>query len=161
MRGWTWVKGIFACIVFAFVYVNVYENLVQQSGPLICIDGWRSPSIGSQGACSHHGGVDYGPIREARRAAMVAALLSAFVAWLVMTGIAKMASLRRRLPTPKPADHVAPATSDSPTDFSSDRCPQCTSELVQKTKLLKNRIPDRIIWQECSKCRYKNYFMLE
>lgn len=24
-----------------------------------CRDGWRSPSIGSTGACSHHGGVDY------------------------------------------------------------------------------------------------------
>ncbi len=24
-----------------------------------CNDGWKSPSIGRQGACSHHGGVDY------------------------------------------------------------------------------------------------------
>jgi hypothetical protein len=24
----------------------------------VCSDGWASPSIGSQGACSHHGGVD-------------------------------------------------------------------------------------------------------
>lgn len=23
----------------------------------VCMDGWRSPSIGIQGACSHHGGV--------------------------------------------------------------------------------------------------------
>lgn len=25
---------------------------------LQCADGWASPSIGRQGACSHHGGVD-------------------------------------------------------------------------------------------------------
>lgn len=27
-------------------------------GPIRCEDGWHSPSIGRQGACSHHGGVD-------------------------------------------------------------------------------------------------------
>lgn len=26
----------------------------------LCADGWRSPSIGRQGACSHHGGVSGG-----------------------------------------------------------------------------------------------------
>lgn len=32
-------------------------------GPAMCRDGWRSPSIGRQGACSHHGGVSRnGPI---------------------------------------------------------------------------------------------------
>jgi hypothetical protein len=25
----------------------------------VCHDGWKSPSIGVQGACSHHGGVNY------------------------------------------------------------------------------------------------------
>jgi hypothetical protein len=25
----------------------------------VCHDGWKSPSIGIQGACSHHGGVNY------------------------------------------------------------------------------------------------------
>lgn len=25
--------------------------------PYRCADGWESPSIGEQGACSHHGGV--------------------------------------------------------------------------------------------------------
>jgi len=33
----------------------VYEDLVQKHRE--CADGWRSPSIGRQGACSHHGGV--------------------------------------------------------------------------------------------------------
>ncbi len=30
-------------------------------GPVICEDGWHSPSIGRQGACSHHGGVNNDP----------------------------------------------------------------------------------------------------
>jgi len=31
------------------------------TGPATCRDGWASPSIGMQGACSHHGGVRRGP----------------------------------------------------------------------------------------------------
>ncbi|MGH8398718.1 MAG: hypothetical protein ACRETA_10810 [Gammaproteobacteria bacterium] len=34
------------------------------SHPLVCQDGWPSGSIGRQGACSHHGGVDRSPIEE-------------------------------------------------------------------------------------------------
>jgi hypothetical protein len=30
------------------------------SGPASCADGWRSPSIGTRGACSYHGGVARG-----------------------------------------------------------------------------------------------------
>ena len=30
-------------------------------GRIVCRDGWPSSSVGIQGACSHHGGVDYGP----------------------------------------------------------------------------------------------------
>jgi hypothetical protein len=29
---------------------------------LACMDGWSSPSIGSSGACSHHGGVNHLPV---------------------------------------------------------------------------------------------------
>ena len=29
---------------------------------LVCMDGWQSGSIGKQGACSHHGGVNYMPV---------------------------------------------------------------------------------------------------
>jgi len=31
---------------------------VGQIPPATCRDGWQSPSIGSRGACSHHGGVE-------------------------------------------------------------------------------------------------------
>lgn len=36
------------------------EGIQELNGPRKCRDGWRSPSIGRQGACSHHGGVAAG-----------------------------------------------------------------------------------------------------
>lgn len=44
----------------AFVATLIFLNLI--SGPLTCNSGWGSPSIGSPGACSHHGGVDRTPV---------------------------------------------------------------------------------------------------
>lgn len=45
-----WLVGI-ATFVFLFTIVRPF------SGVGLCSDGWASPSIGRQGACSHHGGV--------------------------------------------------------------------------------------------------------
>ena len=39
--------GIVAFFVFSYLFIP----------ELACEDGWKSPSIGKQGACSHHGGV--------------------------------------------------------------------------------------------------------
>lgn len=39
-------------IVLALVFLALGPVL-----PTICVDGWRSPSVGIQGACSSHGGV--------------------------------------------------------------------------------------------------------
>lgn len=41
-----------ALFLFCVVGLNILF------GPATCRDGWRSSSIGRQGACSHHGGVD-------------------------------------------------------------------------------------------------------
>jgi hypothetical protein len=43
-------------------------------GPARCRDGWASPSIGRQGACSHHGGVSTSPL-------LFELMLSALVGW--------------------------------------------------------------------------------
>ncbi|MCX6763831.1 MAG: hypothetical protein NTZ97_03830 [Candidatus Moranbacteria bacterium] len=48
---------IFGIIVF-FTTIFVGNDI---AGPIRCKDGWHSLSIGRQGACSHHGGVDTGP----------------------------------------------------------------------------------------------------
>jgi hypothetical protein len=42
--------------MLAFLVSLVVVNILL--GPETCSDGWQSPSIGSQGACSWHGGVD-------------------------------------------------------------------------------------------------------
>ena len=50
MLNWSKSIGVAAAIAF-FVLSGIF------SGPTSCADGWRSPSIGSRGACSYHGGV--------------------------------------------------------------------------------------------------------
>jgi hypothetical protein len=50
-------------IFYAFVAFIISMVLVGILMPtLVCMDGWASNSIGSQGACSHHGGVNYIPV---------------------------------------------------------------------------------------------------
>lgn len=44
-----------------------------------CQDGWTSPSIGTQGACSHHGGVDNW---RAVAAFFASVCLSALIVWV-------------------------------------------------------------------------------
>ena len=43
-----------------------------------CVDGWGSPSVGSRGACSHHGGVDSLPITLA----IIFSFVSGLFVWL-------------------------------------------------------------------------------
>lgn len=42
-------------LIIGFCFLFVINTLL---GPLACKSGWRSPSIGSRGACSYHGGVE-------------------------------------------------------------------------------------------------------
>ena len=42
-------------IIVFFLVIVVGNSLL---GPVVCNDGWRSGSIGRQGACSWHGGVN-------------------------------------------------------------------------------------------------------
>jgi hypothetical protein len=61
-----------AVVAGAFVTANFYatpllqkgqaawtQTMYVSDGPARCADGWNSPSIGKQGACSWHGGVVY------------------------------------------------------------------------------------------------------
>ncbi len=49
----TWIL----ILVFLFS-MGIFSYILDE--PAKCADGWSSPSIGRQGACSHHGGVVYG-----------------------------------------------------------------------------------------------------
>lgn len=51
---------IIKIIISATVGILLFFLLASLVPPARCNDGWNSPSIGRQGACSHHGGVkDY------------------------------------------------------------------------------------------------------
>ena len=45
--------------IATFIFCLVLFGIVLPA--VTCIDGWESISIGSQGACSHHGGVNTFP----------------------------------------------------------------------------------------------------
>jgi hypothetical protein len=47
-------QAIVAGVVGFFLSAAVISAILPAAR---CADGWRSPSIGRQGACSHHGGV--------------------------------------------------------------------------------------------------------
>lgn len=55
----------FIIVIFTFFFAGNLANEIANDlwGPVIitCVDGWHSPSIGRQGACSHHGGVKPNP----------------------------------------------------------------------------------------------------
>src|SRR5690606_29061412 len=54
-----------------------FAALDQLLGPTRCADGWRSPSIGRSGACSHHSGVD----RQRRGIRFYGSLAIALLVW--------------------------------------------------------------------------------
>jgi WYL domain-containing protein len=52
--SWYRLKRLFFIAVgIAVIWIGHTDSPI-----LVCKDGWPSPSIGIQGACSHHGGVD-------------------------------------------------------------------------------------------------------
>jgi hypothetical protein len=51
-----YTKNLSFVIGFLF-FIFTYVLLPHSSGPPTCNDGWASPSIGTRGACSWHGGV--------------------------------------------------------------------------------------------------------
>jgi hypothetical protein len=52
-----WIAG-FLIFILSQIFLRYIAHEIW--GPITCADGWRSSSIGAQGACSHHGGVDRG-----------------------------------------------------------------------------------------------------
>ena len=48
-------------LIFLAIFIGTPVLLNVLSGGPICLDGWQSSSIGTQGACSHHGGIDGQP----------------------------------------------------------------------------------------------------
>src|SRR5689334_5394694 len=53
------MRGCLSGIVGVAVFVGSGFGIGHLLGPTTCRDGWASQSIGTRGACSHHGGVDH------------------------------------------------------------------------------------------------------
>src|SRR5580693_2789409 len=87
-------------------------------GPATCNDGWHSPSIGRQGACSWHGGVNHTP--EFLIAVFSAILGFAVYFWLKWKHEAERERLYYGEGTGKPRAYEGP------------RCPHCNSEMTRR-----------------------------
>jgi len=72
------VTTYFVCIIVLAVVVR----------PMACGDGWVSPSIGRQGACSWHGGVSIVPLYFV----FLVSLVAAFVSSRIAAGLGKKSS---------------------------------------------------------------------
>lgn len=99
-------------------------NLFYDHSPPTCRDGWASPSVGLQGACSWHGGVVYSDNSFLIVAGAVAGL---FAAVLVGLGIAVLYDKLNLWPPEKPAP-PAIAVRKLPDVY--PRCPRCDKAMV-------------------------------
>ena len=71
-------------IVGIFLFFTVSFGISSFVNTPTCEDGWRSSSIGIQGACSHHGGVKEDPLRYF---VIPAGLLAGIIAYAYSSGI--------------------------------------------------------------------------
>lgn len=106
------------CLFFVFTYVL----LPHSSGPPTCNDGWASPSIGTRGACSWHGGVK-------REHSGIKFFFSVGIGYLAsyLYGRRRDAVLQRKSKEGKPAQKASLHKQDKP---STDprallKCPLC------------------------------------
>ena len=163
---WFWFGAVAAFSVFIFMYSQAYEFFFGDPGPVKCKDGWSSSSIGSAGACSYHGGIDYGPIRAATRSARQAALFTSLpvsgVVFLLLILLERVTSPHaRRLRKINKDDAPEQSVKDVHNQNTLHVCERCGGELVTRSKKFKDRLPDREIWTECKRCRARKHLLLE
>lgn len=111
-------------IVVGFVVFFLLSFIGNQIvGPTRCSDGWASPSIGKQGACSHHGGVNRSP----RSGVMILSILGGVLA---ATFVGNGQSIRnRRNQSGQGAASNNEGSFQNQND-ASPKCPICGSDMV-------------------------------
>ncbi|MEI9966394.1 MAG: hypothetical protein WDN67_01915 [Candidatus Moraniibacteriota bacterium] len=80
------VAALILGVVAFFGLNSLGQSLV---GPVVCEDGWHSPSIGKQGACSHHGGVDDDLQNTVSIASFASGVFSTFYSYGLMDKISE------------------------------------------------------------------------
>ena len=110
----------FICLL---VFVLVRLALFSIFGDTNCKDGWRSQSIGIQGACSHHGGVD----RTKGMLIFFFSAFAAFIAWSISGSLNK-------------SEAPASMNSTKTVENENDPCPLCESPMrVRKARKGKHK----------------------
>lgn len=121
-RGWVAIIVGFG-VLFGLSYLTGWLL-----GPVTCRDGWASGSIGTQGACSWHGGVD----RSRGGLFFLYLFLGGFSGWWVMEKLEDRPTYRRPDPIlhqrcPKCGGHMSYANDDR-TKAKCHRYPVCSGE---------------------------------
>lgn len=120
-----WLVGFLAFAVS-------WGAISRMEGPVRCRDGWHSSSIGTQGACSHHGGVR--PSSAPWLALLVGAVSGGITAWLRPCARPPANSARRAadavedraaLAPPDPSRNLAPGLSKAWAMQFTRHCPVC------------------------------------
>ena len=106
-------------------------------GPAVCNDGWASPSIGRQGACSHHGGVNELP----KYLVLIFAGFGGVIAGSYYSGIqSRSGSIHKH-----PDNHSTHKNFEIETPFNDEvemprvdvedkiSCPLCGADMVERT----------------------------
>ncbi len=161
--AWLLISGLAAVIVFLVVYANVYESVREGFGPLRCRDGWASASVGTQGACSGHGGVDYSPVTKARWAGLLTAIpvAAAFVVFsAIIETVTSPYNARLRKILRGVGEVSSPIVAQQPV-HDPMTCERCGGKLDVHVKKLKNQLPDRRVWYTCSECGRRSEILLE
>lgn len=148
----TWAWGVLVGLAVGYL---VNGAIASAQGPTVCRDGWPSSSIGIQGACSSHGGVDHGPARLRGFLTSVAAVASGLLTWGAAAiwadwrtapppppGPAALPGDQPRVSPPRPAAPPAPTGSASspparsrlidPTPAQAPSCPVCGSAMLKR-----------------------------
>jgi hypothetical protein len=115
-----------------------------------CNDGWMSPSIGTQGACSHHGGVNHTPRNIV--------LIISIVGGVLASGFVGSRPTINRPRSGKPSQ-LGQQSDEVPRRKSIPKCPKCGSSMKVRTPKNSRNSNDRfygcVRWPRCTGIRDK------
>lgn len=115
------LKNPFVVGILVFIFAGIVFGLI--SGPAVCRDGWHSSSIGTRGACSHHGGIKRG---WGGILATIVGLAAGF--WRYVTNESAEAAAREAARSPQPRSSAKPAPCTTETAAPPESAPQKYSE---------------------------------
>jgi Topoisomerase DNA binding C4 zinc finger len=127
------LAAVVACAVTIAILI-VFGGFDSDS-PRTCVDGWHSPSIGIQGACSHHGGVK--PRKQSNTFLWLGAI---FAGLLTFSGLAESTESKNRnsqISNTETKNRISqpPTHSEAEKTTNNDAviCPECGAQMKLRT----------------------------